>query len=263
MASKEMIIKGVGQIRSVNTSGKSLLLGHLQDIKITFTTETENIYGGDGLLAIDTLLKNKMIEITATNAKFNLEALAMMFGGTVESLLSTAGGYATVQAENKTVQTVDTSYEITPEYSTSIYTTEPAWDITYRDTGKPLTLSADSSPAVGEFYWDGTDKKLIFALGDAGKELVLSYRRKVDVDILKLFTNDSPLPCRLIHVSSPIKQKDGTLQRIETEIYSALAKGAMEINQARASASVSTASFEVVDPERADGMLGSVKRYVG
>ena len=80
--SKKLIVKGVGKFMAQLPDGTSVAnCGTLNNLKIDLTTEIEDIYGGDGLFSIDTLVKNKMIEITATDAKFDLDLVRLMTGG--------------------------------------------------------------------------------------------------------------------------------------------------------------------------------------
>ena len=84
---KKMIIKGVGNFLvkrwSADYNGEEIItLGSLQDLKITMNTEIDDIFGGDGLFAIDTLVKSKSIEVVATDAKFDLNAVKLIMGDT-------------------------------------------------------------------------------------------------------------------------------------------------------------------------------------
>ena len=57
------------------------------------------------------------------------------------------------------------------------------------------------------------------------------------------------------------QQKDGTKQDIETELYACQARGTFSIDAQRATASTSAIELQILDPERPDGRIGSVKRY--
>jgi hypothetical protein len=56
-------------------------------------------------------------------------------------------------------------------------------------------------------------------------------------------------------------QKDSTYAGIETELYSCIANGQLSIDAARSTASASEVALKIIDPERADGKIGTIKRY--
>lgn len=62
--------------------------------------ELEDIFGGDGLFAIDVLVKSKSIEVSATDAKFDLDAIQLMMGSTVQEQVKS---YVWVLNEQSTV----------------------------------------------------------------------------------------------------------------------------------------------------------------
>lgn len=274
-----MIIKGVGQFLAKRASkdGNGLeviTLGNMQDLKINLNVEMEDIFGGDGLFAIDTLVKSKSIEITATDAKFDLSALQLMMGS---SLQEQKQDYVYVLGEQKLLTSGSLDRK-TPG------TNVAACDVDYGDTLynggnfavrlkdsnrllKQVALSSSASPEADEFmvetYTEGgkTATRLILSSSALNEDVVFNYQRIETVDVVDILIDEVPFPVHVVHHGSFL-QKDGSYAGIETELFSCIAKGSFTIDAARSTASTSAISLSVIDPERADGKLGSVKRFV-
>lgn len=266
---KKMIIKGVGTFmaKKYAADGKGvevITLGTLQDLKITLNVEIEDIFGGDGLFSIDTLVKSKSIEVTATDAKFDLAAVELMMGSTVREQVE---DYVHVLNEQATVGTGSNGATavgvITPDFIDTVFTTDPSFQIRLKEDNKLLaeqTFAADTAPDAGKFMFDATAKKLYIAASEVAKDVVMNYKRSETVDVADILVDEVPFPVHVVHHGSFL-QKDNTYAGIETELYCCRAKGSLSIDAARATASASTITLTVLDPERADGKLGTIKRY--
>lgn len=264
---KKMIIKGVGSMmaKKVATSGgvEVITLGTMQDLKIVMNTEIDDIFGGDGLFSIDTLVKSKSIEVTATDAKFDLAAVTLMMGSTVTEGKS---DYVWVLEEQQSLVSGTNGTEAVAtcdiDFGTTLFTT-PDFSIRMKDGNKLLTnvtFTADTAPSSGEYMYDATGKKLYFALADVNKDVVFNYKRTETVDVADLLTDEVPFPVHVVHHGSFL-QKDGNYAGIETELYSCIAKGQLSINGARSTASASEVALKIIDPERSDKKIGTIKRY--
>jgi hypothetical protein len=266
---KKMIIKGVGTFMAKKAAkdGKGvevITLGSLQDLRINLNVEIEDIFGGDGLFSIDTLVKSKSIEISATDAKFDLDAVQLMMGSSLQEQVE---DYVWVLNEQK-VAVAGTNgttavAEVVPEFSATIFATDPNFSVRLKDNNKLLTqiaYAADTAPADGEFMFDATAKKLYFAATVENADIVYNYKRTETVDLVDLLVDEVPFAVHVIHHGSFL-QKDGTYAGLETELYACRAQGAFSIDAARATASASTVNLKIIDPERADGKLGTMKRY--
>jgi hypothetical protein len=266
---KKMIIKGVGTFMAKKAAkdGKGvevITLGSLQDLRINLNVEIEDIFGGDGLFAIDTLVKSKSIEISATDAKFDLGAVQLMMGSSLQEQVE---DYVWVLNEQK-VAVAGTNgttavAEVEPEFSATIFATDPNFSVRLKDSNKLLTQIAfaeDTAPADGQFMFDATAKKLYFAATVENADIVYNYKRTETVDLVDLLVDEVPFAVHVIHHGSFL-QKDGTYAGLETELYACRAQGAFSIDAARATASASTVNLKIIDPERADGKLGTMKRY--
>lgn len=262
---KKMIIKGVGTFMAkrykADNTAEVITLGTLQDLKIDLSVELDDIFGGDGLFAIDTLVKSKSIEISATDAKFDLDALQLMMGSVVQEQVED-----TVWVLNE--QDTITGGEVSPEFKDTVATgtnefadfDTAGFQVRLKDKNTLLKVVA-GAPADGtEVQWDSVAKKLKFHASNNGKDVVFNYRRTETVDKVDLLVDEVPFPVSVVHHGSFI-QKDGTFQGVETELYACRAKGTFSINAARSTASASQIALQIIDPERPDGKLGTIKRY--
>ncbi|WP_432776020.1 hypothetical protein AAFJ72_03175 [Brevibacillus gelatini] len=277
--SKKMIIKGVGQFLAKRASkdGKGvevITLGNMQDLKISLNVEMEDIFGGDGLFAIDTLVKSKSIDITATDAKFDLAALQLMMGSNMQEQKN---DYVHVLGEQKTAIPGSLNRSASGGNDAAICEVEFGgtlynggnFHVRQKNTNrllKQVPLSTSTAPQDDEFMVDTfteggeTKTRLIFSPSLQNEEMVFNYQRIELVDVVDILVDEVPFPVHVVHHGSFL-QKDGTYAGIETELYSCIAKGSFSIDAARATASTSALSLSVIDPERADGKLGSVKRF--
>lgn len=260
---KKMIIKGVGTFmakRLAKDGGTEVItLGTLQDLRITMNVDIEDIFGGDGLFAIDTLVRNKSIEITATDAKFDLDAVQLMMGSTVHEQVD---DYLWVLGEQQTAIAEDVNAYVEPEFADTLYAI-PEFSVRVKDANKLLkeVKYVEGNPLKeDEFAFDEETNRIYVPAKLANADLVLNYKRREVVDKADLLTNEVPFPVHVVHHGSYL-QKDGTYAGIETELFSCRARGSFSIDAARASASSSAVSLIVIDPERADGKLGTIKRY--
>lgn len=271
-----MIIKGVGTMMAkvYDRAGKGaevITLGTLQDLRITMSTEIDDIFGGDSMFAIDTLVRNKAIEITATDAKFDLDAVRLMMGSTVSEQVNS---YVWVIGEQQTLvagKNGSTSVAVCPlefggndvDANTNTIYHDPGFVVRTKISNKlykEVPFESDKAPGEGQFMYDNTEGKLYFADGMVDEDVVVNYRREERVDIADLLIDEIPFPVHVIHHGSFL-QKDNTYAGIETELFCCRAQGQFSINAARATASASEVSLKVIDPERADNRIGTIKRY--
>jgi hypothetical protein len=261
---KKMIIKGVGSFmakraKKDGTGTEVLTLGTLQDLKIDLNVELEDIFGGDGLFAIDTLVTSKSIEITATDAKFDMDALQLMMGSTVQE---SQQDYVWVLNEQGTIVENAGSPQYIPEFggATNTIFGEGNFAVRFKDENLLLTKVNTAPASANEFQYEPASGALVFFSGTAGTDVVVNYQREETVDVVDILAEEVPFPVHVIHHGSFL-QKDGTYGGIETELYQARAKGTFSIDAQRASASASAIQLQVLDPERPDGKLGMIKRY--
>ncbi|GBF32189.1 hypothetical protein DCCM_0380 [Desulfocucumis palustris] len=242
---KKLIIKGVGTMmakwKDAGGEEQVLTLGTLQNLKIDMNSEAEDIFGGDGTFPIDSLVKSKSIEITGTDAKFDLAAVSVMLGDSLEE------NVASYVWELNEIHEADASGKISLQYAVysgadsdiSIYEVESNTRITGSNTvsGKDVTNT-----------------------GMAGKKVYVNYKRASDVDLVRILKDTSPFPVHVVHHGA-FMQKNGKLRGIETELFSCKAKGNFTIDAQRAAASASTVTLQIHDPEMECGMIGTIKVF--
>ncbi|MGM7682867.1 hypothetical protein ACSVDA_12005 [Cytobacillus sp. Hm23] len=262
---KKMIIKGVGTFMAKRASddGKGMeviTLGTLQDLKIDMNIELEDIFGGDGLFAIDTIVKNKAIEVSATDAKFDLDALQLMMGSTVQEDVE---DFVWVLNEQATLTANSVAAEATVEFGNTV-SGDGNFSVRLKDSNKLLEevefVDETTNPDEGKFMFDSTTGKIILNQSYVGSDIVFNYQRMETVDVVNIIADEVPFPVHVVHHGSFL-QKDGTYAGIETEFYQARAKGSLSIDSQRTNASATSVTLQILDPERADGKLGSIKRY--
>lgn len=271
---KKMIIKGVGQFlaKKFAADGKGMevvSLGTLQDLKIDLAVELEDIFGGDGLFAIDNLVKTKSIEVTATDAKFDLAQLSLMMGSTVRE--GVTGSLWVMNEQNTLVQKERGSVfvaEAPVAFGGTIHG-DGNFTVRLKDENRILErvpFVVDTAPTAKQYMVStegtGVTAKTYLILNETlvNQDVVYSYQRTEVVDVVDILSDEVPFPVHVVHHGS-FQQKDGTYQGIETELFMCRAKGSFSIDAARATASSSAIALQVLDPERADKKLGSIKRY--
>lgn len=252
-----MIIKGVGSFLAkryaADGSGLEVVtLGTMQDLRIDMNVDVEDIFGGDGLFPIDDLVTGKGVDITATDAKFDLDSVSLMMGSSVDEQVN---DYLWVLGEDLTL---DSSAEATVMFGDSIYN-DGKFTVRLKDSNKLLKRVA-TLPAEDEFTADEVTGLVTLSAVHADKDIVVSYQREEMVDRANILGEEVPFPVHVIHHGSFL-QKDGTYQGVETEFFMCRARGTFTINAQRATANAASVTLRVLDPERADRRLGSIKRY--
>lgn len=270
---RKMVIKGVGAFLAKrynrDLNGEEVItLGRLQDLNITLNTELEDIFGGDALFAFDTLVTEKSIEITATDAEFDLDTVRLMLGdsGDVsddDKFINILNERARSKAGMNGTATVGV---MVPRYSDSLFKGEKDCQVSLRRNDSNLLLKQvdfieDAVPDENEFMVDFDNKQVIVSEDKIGMSFVMNYRKAEDsVDVYSILVDEVPFNVHVIH-TGVFLQKDNTRAGVETELYQCRASGQFTIGAERNTASTSTITLRVLDPERDDGRLGTIKRF--
>lgn len=270
---RKMVIKGVGAFLAKrynrDLNGEEVItLGRLQDLNITLNTELEDIFGGDALFAFDTLVTEKSIEITATDAEFDLDTVRLMLGdsGDVsddDKFINILNERARSKAGMNGTATVGV---MVPRYSDSLFKGEKDCQVSLRRNDSNLLLKQvdfieDVVPDENEFMVDFDNKQVIVSEDKIGMSFVMNYRKAEDsVDVYSILVDEVPFNVHVIH-TGVFLQKDNTRAGVETELYQCRASGQFTIGAERNTASTSTITLRVLDPERDDGRLGTIKRF--
>lgn len=262
-----MIIKGVGRFmarKMVNGVPTSEVIdcGRLQSLRFTFNVEMEDIFGGDGLFAFDQLLKNKSIEVVATDAQFDLNMMALAMGGSVSELSESSTGNIWTLGEQKTAKIVSPATAPTITLSGKVAT---GGGITVKEFSTNKLYASGATAAAGTYEIDNSGEAtvLTFVAADAGKDFIINYEKEINVgSVYDMFINDTPFPVTVVH-QGVFTQKDGTKQGIQIELYSCIASGSVTIDESRRTASAHEVTLKLIDPERADGKVGRITRFTG
>lgn len=347
---KKMIIKGSGKFMAKIPGCQELItLGHMNNMRLDIQLDMVDIEGGDSATPIDTLLQKKVIDITAEDAKFDLNMVRLVLGSKlregvsgltydmkVENLVAeevsdgeivanisqavaTAPEMPEVQVFNQTagmfidpatftvagnkitftsgvsngdqlvvyfpvttshidpdgfVWVLEEKHSLNSVGTPEVYLNYPLFGATVNGAlsktehvsarliheNKLLMKTSNPNPGQGEFYIDEAENKLVFNEYLRGEEVYVNYKRPEVVDVLDIGSNDFPLTVHIVH-DGLFEQKDGSLQGYQTELFSCRVKSNFTIDAARQQAATHSVTLTVIDPERADGRLGTIKRY--
>lgn len=267
---KNMIIKGVGELFAYVKNAQGLIVPKLlgarfNTLKMDFKVDLESIYGGDGLFRIDSFVKNKEIDISLENAEFDLNQLAILLGADVTIADTGAEVFVMSEAVKPTAASTPlTTTEVDLVFKTTFVAGSLA--ARYRDGSGNLEVVATKAEvnAAGKIYVDGNGAVSYYTAagaGDNGKEISLYYKRTVTADTAPIMINDEPMVLGVIQ-QAKYRQKDNTIQGVEIEIYAAQPYGTFSFENKRRTASTHSLQLAVQDADRADGCLGTIKRYL-
>ncbi|MCY8119610.1 hypothetical protein MOC55_11800 [Bacillus spizizenii] len=343
---KKMIIKGAGKFMAKIPGCDDLItLGHMTNMRLDIQLDMVDVEGGDTSAPIDTLLRKKVIDITAEDAKFDMNMVRLVLGAklregvsglpyelkneavtatddgagkitvTVSNPILTSSGAPKVQAFNQTAgsfvsesdikssgSTVTLSSgavagdEVVVYYPVSASSIDPdgfVWVLEEKHDVKggkvqlkhPLfggALGSASSktehvsirltkenkllkkvtgnPGEGEYVIDPSTGEVTFNDYLDGEQVYVNYKRPEVVDVMAIGAKDFPLTVSVVH-DGQFEQKDGSIQGYQTELYACRVKSNFTLDAARQTAATHSVTLTVIDPERSDERLGSMKRY--
>lgn len=342
---KKMIIKGAGKFMAkIPGCDELITLGHMTNMRLDIQLEMVDIEGGDTAAPIDTLLRKKVIDITAEDAKFDLNLVRLVLGsklregvsglpyelknqsltavdngGSIEVSVTnnilTGHSAPKVQAFNQSIGAfvaasdimvngknitfasgVSQGDEVIIYYPVSASAIDPdgfVWVLEEKHDIKgglitlnyPLfggTLGSSSSktehvsvrltkenkllkkvsgtPAKDEYSVDPATGEITFNSYIEGDQVYVNYKRPEVVDVMAIGSKDFPLTVHVVH-DGQFEQKDGTVQGYQTELYACRVKSNFTLDAARQTAATHSVTLTVIDPERSDERLGSIKRY--
>lgn len=345
---KKMIIKGAGKFMAkIPGCDELITLGTLNNLRLDIQLEMVDIEGGDSSVALDTLLRKKMIDITAEDAKFDLNMVRMVLGSKLKEgvtgatyemitdIVTVADNTGTLQvtvakdalvapaakaykgsvtgsavsitqdATNKKLFTV-TSGASAGEQIAVVYAAAVAPDkidsdgyvwvleekhsvksgkitlgfgSTLHDEGgsngktKHISvrmikenkllkqITGASAPQENEFKVDAATGEITFNSALENVDVYVNYKRHEVVDVLVIATKDFPLTVSVVHDGRFEQKNDGKIQGFQIELYTCRVKSNFTLDATRQQASTHSVTLTVIDPERVDGKLGTIKRY--
>ncbi len=343
---KKMFIKGAGKFMAkIPGCDELLTIGHMNNMRLDIQLDMVDIEGGDSSVALDTLLRKKVIDITAEAAHFDLNMVRLVLG----SKLKEGATGATYEMATEIVSVVDNSgtlqYTLTKDAMSTpaaqafkgslngpaitiiqdvsnrklftvssgalagdqlvvVYATAVAsnrvdtdgyvWVLdekhsikngkitlgfgkTLFDEGgingkkkhisvrmlkenKLLKQIASGSPTEYEYVVDAVTGDVTFNSAMEDVDIYTNYKRHEVVDVLVIATKDFPLTVSVVH-DGQFEQKDGAIQGFQIELYACRVKSNFTLDAARQQSSTHSVTLTVIDPERVDGKLGTLKRY--
>jgi len=257
---KKLISKGAGTFWAYNPADTSevLELANLSTFKMSAKVDIEDILDGNSYYAIDSLVKNKEITVTAEDVKYNLDAYRVMLGGSVtqadtnEVELWKLGEFIKVEGVGATPTAGTATLSKTNKVTTVAH-------VKYADTGFKLTKVSGTPAQAGE-YKVNANGQIDFHVGDIGKDLVVSYKyTQAQVEVYDILRDDQPFPIAVVH-DGQWRQRSGELAGFQIELFSCLSNGDITYDAKRGAGS-QTVSLRVLDPERPDKKLGTLRRY--
>lgn len=336
---KKMLIKGAGKFMAkIPGCDELITLGTLNNMKLDIQLDMQDVEGGDSSVALDTILRKKTIDITAEDAKFDLNMIRLVLGSKLREGVSgsaykmvgetvtlpnaapftitlteqsigtpAATAYLTNQAGAQLVithaavantvtvnggvtggETVYISYavattadkdgyvwvieekhsvennKITLGFGTTLFAEDgnKTKHISVRGmkSNKLLKQIATGTPTELEYKVDAATGDVTLNAFMDKADIYVNYKRAEVVDILDISTKDFPLTVSVVH-DGMFNQTDETIQGFQTELYTCRVKSNFTLDAARQQASTHSVTLTVIDSERADGKLGTIKRY--
>lgn len=340
-----MIIKGAGKFTAkIPGCDELITLGTMNNMRLDIQLDMVDIEGGDSSVPLDTLLSKKVIDITAEDAKFDLNMLRLVLGaklkegatgatykmvsetvtitdnsGTLEAALTqdvkagagipvptitkgglavdssnyalngtkvyqfTGGvidgdsvtvyypinavadkdGYVWVLEEKHAIEESGGKYKIDLAFGNQLYEDggNKTKHISIRTLKEnKLLKQVSGSPGEFEYMVNAATGEIEFNSALDKTDVYVNYKRVEVVDVLEITTKDFPLTVSVVH-DGMFEQKDGTIQGYQTELYTCRVKSNFTLDAARQQASTHSVTLTVIDPERIDNRLGTIKRY--
>jgi hypothetical protein len=230
------------------------------------TTLNETPATGTGIPAVQVLMSNGVAvdaaNVTVTGTTLKIKAAAGLTAGSkVTAYVPVAvpvdqqsdDGYVWVLEEKHVV----TGGTVTLAFASQLVETSSVAVRTLK-TNK-LLKKVSGTPNALEVQV-GADGTITFNADQEGEDVYINYKRYEVVDVLDIATRDFPLTVSVVH-DGAFEQKDGSIQAFQIELYTCRVKSNFVLDAQRQQASTHSVTLTVIDPERADGKLGTIKRY--
>jgi hypothetical protein len=201
------------------------------------------------------------VTITGSNAVFDLalagKTVVIVYPVTLTNVTQDADGFVWVLEEKHTVKQEGSTFEVDLVYGAAIHA-DPQISVRTLKGNKLLKQTTSSTPTENQYQVNGG--KLIFNSALKDVDIYVNYKRNEVVDVLDITTKDMPLTVHVVH-DGQFEQKDGSIQGYQTELYMCRVKSNFTLDAQRQQASTHGVTLTVLDPERADSKLGTIKRY--
>lgn len=121
-------------------------------------------------------------------------------------------------------------------------------------------VASTATPTEHEYKVDSVSGDITFNAHMENTDVYVNYKRSEVVDVMDISTKDFPLTVAIVH-DGMFEQKDGSIQGYQTELYACRVKSNFTLDAQRQQASTHSVTLTVIDPERVDQKLGTMKRY--
>ncbi len=235
---KKTILYGVGTANCIDLDDKfeTIAFGKLQNLTINFSSDSEEINGGDDPYPITEFPKTRSITVTAQDAMFDVDILKFSQGAEAKEL--------------KDEQMLEQIYFVVEEDGTMTLPKEPI----------------DGTVAINGFSATATDEKKKFTVAKnkitfdksvAGQTVTGYYYRKSSGkgSITSGFKTKFPKPFKFVHRIPVYDDNNQIVQEAQLTIYKAKSDNSLEISHAPQTAYAPQLSIKALDPKRADGKL--------
>lgn len=166
-------------------------------------------------------------------------------------------GFVWVLEEKHTVKEEGSDFTVDLVFGSSL-NADPQISVRTLKGNKLLKKLASGTPNEDQYVVEGGKLKFNSAMKDV--DIYVNYKRNEVVDVLDITSKDMPLTVHVVH-DGQFEQKDGTIQGYQVELFQCRVKSNFTLDAQRQQASTHSVTLTVIDPERPDGKLGSIKRY--
>jgi hypothetical protein len=236
------ILYGVGNavLRDFSDTTKIVAFTKLKDLSIETSANEEKVFGGDNPYALASFPKDKAIKVSAENAAFDMAMLNVTQGAAIST--------------GKVIMTeiIDV---VVPDNG------ELLLDFTPIDNSVILNgftkVDESSTPATGQYKVDDTNKKLIFAVDDVGKEVSGLYEREssINAETLSVMKDTLAKPFKFIHRIPIYDTNNAIVAHGQLVIFKCKANNSFKFALKPQTAFAPKILLEAQDPMRADKKL--------
>ncbi len=260
---KPIVVNGVGTAyMNVTENGltKSIPCGTLQKMQLSFSGSLEKVYGSDALQPIYLIDKEQDVKVSFTEARFNLDWMAVTNGATMSNDGEIIFNVAPTLIASGTAFTVPGSLTTIVPAQTIVTLSDDANGL---QNITALTFTTSATPEDGQF---GITAAGVITLGASVTNKYISVNGIYTDAISRtatLTTASLPGFVTIRHTSHPVDMGDGTKVTLHTQIFRAKATGKLDIDHERQKAMAPALEFEVFyDTTRTDGNVVKISQQL-
>lgn len=237
------IIYGIGEAALIDLADESKIIGFskLQNLTIDMSAETDEVRGGDDPYPITEFPKTNNITVTAQDALFDIDYIALSQGTIHEDKKS----YDMTEFLNVRIPAdgVVTLKEAPVEGSVVI---------------KGFTKAEGETAEIGKFKVE--DKKITFNVKDANKDINGLYKIKRDTGVSSIagLKGKFPKPFKFIHRVPIYNDENMIVKQMEFTIFKCKSDSNFNFDLTQQTAYAPQISLKALDPKRPDKKLWDI-----